>query len=183
MHYLEPYLSQRQPAQHTPAFSSPVKDPQQSLAMHIAVYFIRHPGEQLDEMRLEEIFAALPERREVINQAISGKLLAIDKTSTFRLHWIPNQDSVEMQRALRIARWLRKRLYYLLSQKRMEYVDTHYLAEGMLLDQLLTREGLVSTYAEAVAWLELAREAGLVTAQKRSHPKYENREIYIWSMV
>jgi hypothetical protein len=79
-----------------------------------------------------------------------------------------------------LAGWLVNRLYYLLTKKGMAYVDTSYLARGMLMDANLQQFQIGQTRQAALAELHRAAATGCVMLLHRPHPKDHGKIIETW---
>jgi hypothetical protein len=67
-----------------------------------------------------------------------------------------------------------------LLEKGMPYVDTNYLARGMLKDSSLQQMNIGQTAEDALWWLETASAAGLLVKRSQPHPRKSSVIILQW---
>lgn len=79
-----------------------------------------------------------------------------------------------------MAWWIVERVDYLVNEKGMPYVDTHYLARGMRMDEKCQQLNLGQERVDAEAWLHAAAAADLIVKRTRPHPKTPHRQIDTW---
>ncbi|MGC9398240.1 MAG: NYN domain-containing protein [Anaerolineae bacterium] len=79
-----------------------------------------------------------------------------------------------------MAWWIVERVEYLVNEKGMPYVDTHYLARGMRRDAKCRDLDIGQDRADAEAWLHAAAAADLIVKRTQPHPKAPHKQIDTW---
>ena len=91
-----------------------------------------------------------------------------------------NLDHPLAQEIRHMAWWIVERVSYLINEKGMPYVDTHYLARGMRMDEKCQELNIGQERADAEAWLHAAAAADLIVKRTHPHPKTPHRQIDTW---
>lgn len=91
-----------------------------------------------------------------------------------------NRNHPLVQTIQRLVGWAPGRVAYLLNEKKMPYVDSNYLAQGMAMDKKFAQLGAGQTRQEAEGWLELVSEADLLVSKTQPHPKSPTIHITTW---
>lgn len=94
----------------------------------------------------------------------------------------PNPNHTTACAAHYLARWIPARIEYCLGQRGMQYVDSHFIANGMTRDTTLTQLGVGQTRPAAENWLRAAASARLVVAEEITHPQNHSKSITTWRL-
>lgn len=114
-----------------------------------------------------------------IRDALDAELLKHGKngdsqTITFNL------DHPLAQEIRHMAWWIVGRVDHLINEKGMPYVDSHYLARGMRMDEKCKELNVGQERLDAEAWLHAAAAAGLIDKHTQPHPKAPHKQIDTW---
>lgn len=153
------------------------------LAMRIAAWF-RQQGWKW--IQTDKLFT--PVEQQTVQRAIAAGILKRSAQAIENCEQPPHAvdmltfDSQHplVQIVRYLVDWLPARITHCLHEKGLTYVDTKYLAEGMLRDTQLIRWGVGQTRPDAEAWLNLAASVGLVVKRTQPHPKAPERMITTW---
>ena len=156
-------------------------DDHADLLVHIAVWLAQQsargwyyaPLEQLQEVADADALQAAVKQGLLIRQRRQSDQGVQETVALNRKH--PLTATAE-----HLARWAPKRVAYCLQEKGMPYVDSNFLAKGMLLDNTLKRLGAGQNRYEAEGWLDLLAQAGALASQRKEHPTTRGKTVTTW---
>lgn len=181
--YLDDHLKPPSGAQRH--FSVPKPwDEHAGLVMEIALW-LRHRGWKWAYVDKLAEALALDLQDERLEQAVADGVL-IRRTNGVQGKseaLMPNRNHPLVQTIQHLIRWVPRRIDYCVNEKGMSYVDSHFLAQGMTMDERFTRLGVGQNRREAEGWLDLIADAGLIVKKPQPHPKTPTKIINTWWLL
>lgn len=181
--YLDDHLSLTPPR---PAGSRPAAPARKELAlmMRLSAWMHRNHWRYIYRDRLMQELAA---EAESLSRLLAEEWLVASPGSTLDAQGQartlqPNPAHALAQAVHLLARWIPGRVSYCLTERRMPYVDSNYLANGMQREGQLVQLNVGQTRDEAEALLQAAAAAGLVVARQQPHPQTAGRLITTWCL-
>ena len=146
-------------------------DPTFALLMKIAVCIRRSSRESAKQ----DVLAPLIGARQLQQLIAEDKLKVVDCRGSFKLN-------LEQPVAF-LAWWIVDRLFYLIYEKGLPYVDTAYLARGMMLDKRLQALNIGQSRFDAEQVLQRAACTGCIIVRPQTHPHDPQRLVDTWWLV
>lgn len=172
------YLDERMPQQESNKSKSLAKDPEFALLMQIATYMNERKYKWVYQNRLAQ---------EIDGKVDTAKSLKNVIDAGFLKPWQdgdPNKLMLNLEQPdAYIAHWLVNRIDYSLNRRKMPYVDTNYLANGMRDDRNLQEFGLYQTRAEAQKVLDRGAKTGCIVKESRENPKSPGKTVIAWRLA
>ncbi len=146
------------------------------LLMSIAVYMNHRKWSWIYSDRLYKMIQNHFEESVTISELTNaGFLQQGPKPNSFKLS-MNNPDSF-------FAWWIVNRLDFLLNVRKMDYVDSAYLANGMSKDKSCKKFGIGQTRNHAEKKLEQVATTGWIVKKPSHHPKNADKIIDTWSLA